>query len=300
MGHGAGRRYPWLVFRKQNDGENWKMTRISATYTIRCTKNARVYIGSSVNVHTRIKEHKTLLRNSTHHNPALQAAWNKYGEDGFEFLFTPFLGDAVSLRLFEQRLIEAEVGKVFNATSETRTPFDDPAVRAKSTKTRNSNPDWLRNAAEGRRNSPIFLAAVRQSGIDNAHHLRRPEVQEKRVAALRLSEKHKAATPIRIKNLATQRVRELAIDGMNNSPIVQAIRAAAKQKRDAKQKRKTERADASKVVGTNVKTGEVRVFASIAVASTMLSIEASNISRVVRGDGRRNMAGGWSWARHGK
>ena len=45
----------------------------------------RAYVGSSVNLTRRFKEHRTSLRASRHHSKYLQNAWNKYGENSFEF-----------------------------------------------------------------------------------------------------------------------------------------------------------------------------------------------------------------------
>jgi len=45
----------------------------------------KFYIGSSVDIRQRWYRHKSMLRNSCHTNQHLQNAWNKYGENCFEF-----------------------------------------------------------------------------------------------------------------------------------------------------------------------------------------------------------------------
>jgi group I intron endonuclease len=57
----------------------------SGIYKITNTTNGKVYVGSAVNFDTRWKEHARELRKGTHHSSALQNAWNKYGEENFEF-----------------------------------------------------------------------------------------------------------------------------------------------------------------------------------------------------------------------
>jgi group I intron endonuclease len=52
-------------------------------YAIFNLVNNHQYIGSSVNVGSRLKDHQRHLREGTHFNPHLQAAWNKYGEENF-------------------------------------------------------------------------------------------------------------------------------------------------------------------------------------------------------------------------
>lgn len=46
---------------------------------------ASTYIGSSVNIDKRWREHRRSLRAGRHANAHLQAAWNKYGEAAFAF-----------------------------------------------------------------------------------------------------------------------------------------------------------------------------------------------------------------------
>ena len=57
----------------------------SGIYKITNKINGKVYVGSAVNFNNRWKEHLRELRKEKHHSSALQNAWNKYGEDNFEF-----------------------------------------------------------------------------------------------------------------------------------------------------------------------------------------------------------------------
>jgi group I intron endonuclease len=54
-------------------------------YFIENKNNGKIYIGSSVNIKQRISKHKSDLRKNKHHSCILQRAWNKYGEESFEF-----------------------------------------------------------------------------------------------------------------------------------------------------------------------------------------------------------------------
>lgn len=54
-------------------------------YQIVNTVNGKRYVGSSVDIDKRWREHIRLLKASKHHSRHLQSAWNKYGEDSFEF-----------------------------------------------------------------------------------------------------------------------------------------------------------------------------------------------------------------------
>lgn len=54
-------------------------------YKILNKTNGKFYIGSAVNFKNRWNVHKCDLRKGTHSSKHMQAAWNKYGEESFEF-----------------------------------------------------------------------------------------------------------------------------------------------------------------------------------------------------------------------
>ena len=53
-------------------------------YQIKSKQNNRVYVGSSKNIRTRWRDHRSALRKNRHGNQPLQNAWNKYGEESFQ------------------------------------------------------------------------------------------------------------------------------------------------------------------------------------------------------------------------
>jgi len=57
----------------------------SGIYRITCAVTRKIYIGSAMNLRKRWKDHSFYLQRNEHHNPKLQAAWNKYGPDAFTF-----------------------------------------------------------------------------------------------------------------------------------------------------------------------------------------------------------------------
>lgn len=59
--------------------------KITGIYMIRNLKNEKVYIGQSVNIYKRWREHKSNLNKNKHPNVKLQNAWNKYGDNSFSF-----------------------------------------------------------------------------------------------------------------------------------------------------------------------------------------------------------------------
>lgn len=65
---------------------NSKSNRITGIYAIRNLANGKCYVGSSSDhIPKRWKLHKLMLEENRHHSTILQRAWNKYGENSFEF-----------------------------------------------------------------------------------------------------------------------------------------------------------------------------------------------------------------------
>ena len=59
--------------------------RRAGVYAIEQLSANRFYIGSSQAIDVRWSQHRRLLRDGVHHSSFLQHAWNKHGEDAFEF-----------------------------------------------------------------------------------------------------------------------------------------------------------------------------------------------------------------------
>lgn len=57
----------------------------SGIYIIENLINHKMYIGSSCNIIKRFRDHKSMLRRNEHHTSYLQHAFNKYGEENFDF-----------------------------------------------------------------------------------------------------------------------------------------------------------------------------------------------------------------------
>ncbi len=71
-------------------------------YQIMNRHDYHMYIGSSVNIKKRWRDHKDALSKNTHSNIRLQRAWNKYGEDAFDFSVVEYEENLNILEIREQ------------------------------------------------------------------------------------------------------------------------------------------------------------------------------------------------------
>lgn len=78
---------------------------LSGIYEVRNNITDSTYIGSAINLDRRRSVHFSLLRKNLHPNIHLQRAWNKYGNDSFEFNILLFCRRDV-LIFYEQRFLD--------------------------------------------------------------------------------------------------------------------------------------------------------------------------------------------------
>lgn len=64
--------------------------KLSGIYCIENIQNNKKYVGQSINVESRMKEHKSHLIHNNHTNCYLQKSWNKYGKKNFKFYVLEF------------------------------------------------------------------------------------------------------------------------------------------------------------------------------------------------------------------
>lgn len=80
-------------------------------YKIINVVNSKFYVGSTTNKKVRFRQHRKLLRGNRHHCKHLQASWNKYGEDKFEFVVVEVVPSVMSLQQIEDIYLFQHVGK---------------------------------------------------------------------------------------------------------------------------------------------------------------------------------------------
>ena len=72
-----------MIMQKFEFDEIKKIPHVSGVYQIVNDLNGHRYSGSSCDIHNRLLQHRSSLRNNRHKNPHLQNAYNRYGENKF-------------------------------------------------------------------------------------------------------------------------------------------------------------------------------------------------------------------------
>ena len=83
-------------------------------YRITNTQTKQNYIGQTIDINRRRRTHFSTLANKTHVNPKLQASWNKYGKENFEFEYWEFNISSIE----ELNRLECEYIEKYNGLSE--------------------------------------------------------------------------------------------------------------------------------------------------------------------------------------
>jgi GIY-YIG catalytic domain len=174
-------------------------------YTI--THRDKIYIGSSVDLERREREHWRELRSGDHHCRHLQNVADKYGVAALRFevwLYTNC--DTDELRRIEQRYIDREVSmrgreKVMNGTLSVVCPIDDPDVRAKIVSTQRSAPGRAQASQRTKRQyeDPASRALASEVAKQRAA---RPGERERRSASARAQMSDPEQVALRVSAIA--------------------------------------------------------------------------------------------------
>lgn len=107
------------------------LNRTAGIYRILNVSNGHFYIGSSINIGHRFRQHISALTSYKHHNSHLQSAWNKYGRESFSFELVEVVENLERLLDIEQEYIDSLLPE-YNISNVTRGGEFNPAKRKKS------------------------------------------------------------------------------------------------------------------------------------------------------------------------
>lgn len=161
-------------------------------YAITNTQTGHRYVGSSKDTDQRWVDHRCDLRGGVHENPRLQNAWNKYGEDTFEFEVIEVL-DSLDNR-FEREQYWMDQRAEYNIAKVAGCDFGD------HNRSLWADPEYRQRGLEQlelARNSPKMVQSCREASLKmwqnedyrtrHAASMANPETRKK------LSESHKGA-----------------------------------------------------------------------------------------------------------
>lgn len=171
----------------------------SGIYAIRNKVNGKQYVGSAVNLRSRLIYHFSFLSRGKHANSKLQRAWIKYGADAFEKLVLEHVSDVSSLVVREQHWIDtigsAKVG--YNIRHIAQSNQGLTASEATKAKMSASQSD--------RRHSDEARAKI--SAAKTGKSMGLSDEDKARWSAIRIGRKHSAEARAKIAEAGTGRKR---------------------------------------------------------------------------------------------
>jgi group I intron endonuclease len=179
-------------------------------YLITNTANGKVYVGSSVNIRSRIRQHRNALLDARHPNKHLQSAWDKFGADVFEVSVLQVVSDG-DIRLAEQEHIDRlkcyrnEIG--YNLSSTTAHPTMSEEVRVRQSKARKGvklSDEARRNMSKARKGIVFTAEALANMAAAHVGKKHTPETLVKMRKA-QLGRTHSADTKAKMAEIAKKR-----------------------------------------------------------------------------------------------
>lgn len=143
-------------------------------YAIVCIANNKIYVGSAKDISQRWYTHQSMLRRHRTHSHKLQNAWDKYGEENFEFLVLERVDNLEDLIAREQYWIdlinpELNIRKIADRNDGVRMPREAVEKVAEINRLRERSPEerekhrlnrlgmkfpeeWCKNISRGKSN----------------------------------------------------------------------------------------------------------------------------------------------------
>lgn len=237
---------------------NQPLPKTSGIYRITCTANEKIYIGSSTNLYQRWNEHKNCLTRKEHHNPKLQAAWNKYGKEAFTFEVLELVLPAFLLEREQYWLDKIK-------------PYDkrgfNIAVSAQAART-------------GLTHTPETRERLRITHLGNTNHLGKKHTAEAR-AKMSAANKGKPSSFLGKKHTAESLKKiGIASKGRKHTPETRAVISAAGMGHEVT----PETREKLRIANTGYKhTPETRAKMSVAKSKTFIITEPNGTEHLVHG-----------------
>ena len=239
----------------------------SGVYEIRNLINNKVYIGSSVDLFSRRYCHLWQLRTRKHENKHLLSAFEKYGENNFEFRVLEYC-DVDKLLIVEQQYIDK-----FDATDRAKGYNKSPTAGSPLGVKRTD--DYKRKLSESRKG--------KGSGVNNPFY-GKTHTKESR-------SKISAAGIGRVCTKETREKRSKALKGLKRSKENKLN--LSKAKKGIRPSEATFEGRRRKIAQLDKKGTLIVVYNSMTEAAEVTSVWVANINKCCCGE--RNTTGGYRW-----
>lgn len=190
--------------------DNVTCARIKTSGIYAIQRGERSYIGSSADITLRWRKHRSDLRGGRHHSRYLQNAWNKYGEDAFEFVILEECPVDVLIER-EQHYLDAHLIK-YNRSPTAGSQLG--VVRSPETR------EKISSSLMGHAVSPETREKLRSASRGNTNRAGQPVSLETRAKMSESRKRRETSSETRAKMSASQR-------GRKHSPETKAKMSAA-------------------------------------------------------------------------
>ena len=241
---------------------NCILSNLSGVYCIKNSTNSHQYIGSSKYLKNRHADHFSKLRNGVHCNKYLQRAFDKYGEDCFNFVILEYT-EAVNLVTREQWYLD-NLKPEYNINK-----------KAYSCLGRGNSPETRRKISEANKGKIVSQATRQKKSQSLLGHFVSNETKEKISA--------------KAKQRLSGNPQNHPMFGKTHSEDSRLLIKRKRQFQDMSHLCKS-------IKQLNKQTGEViKIWDSIKSASKTLNIGGGNISSACNKNSNLKSAGGFRW-----
>jgi group I intron endonuclease len=196
-------------------------------YAIINLLDGKRYIGSAANIRRRWAEHRSHLSRGTHSSPKLQNAWNKHGEENFEFKIVEYVENKLELLSREQVWLDnaqpaynyqkvagrgnagmkrgplSEEHKAKLSAAKKGKPLPPEQREKLAALNKNKTPEWCRKISESKKGTVLSQEAkdnMRKAQLGRKH-------SQETIEKIRLAHTGKAKTEAHKKALSEARLK---------------------------------------------------------------------------------------------
>lgn len=250
---------------------------IMGVYKIHSKKNGKIYIGSSIDIQIRRRNHFNSLRGGRHTNKKLQNHFNKYGEDDLLFEVITTTNDLKEMLEIEQKLI--------NEFDAFKTGFN-MSPNAGNSLGRKHSVETKQKLSQMQIGKTLSEEHKRNIGISGKGRVVAEETRQKISNGLR----HKPKSESARKNMSNS--------AKNRKPITEETRQklsiiSKERTRTSEWVRKIAESNETKIGQYDTEHNLLQEWNSIKIAAQSTGIARTGISNVL--NGRAKTAGGFFW-----